>query len=197
MRCEPRIFVATSTPLSLSTWIFTPSAPLGRLIVPLMGLPPLNTAGASGTDMVLPIRLAPVTMFWPSWLSTKFFRVADILVVASNCENCANWATKASFLTGSSGSWFFSWVVNRVKKSVCPMLELLAVMAASAAAAVVVMPVGTEVVQALFTWVLLGSKLMLDMVGQRRVSWPIQALMMSRVRMVSWRAVFTTSTLFW
>ena len=62
---------------------------------------------------------------------------------------------------------------------------------------VVVMPVGTEVVQALFTWVLLGSKLMLDMVGQRRVSWPIQALMMSRVRMVSWRAVFTTSTLFW
>jgi hypothetical protein len=62
---------------------------------------------------------------------------------------------------------------------------------------VVVMPVGTEVVQALFTWVLLGSKLMLDMVVQRRVSRPIQALMMSSVRMVSWRAVFTTSTLFW
>jgi hypothetical protein len=62
---------------------------------------------------------------------------------------------------------------------------------------VVVMPVGTEVVQALFTWVLLGSKLMLDMVVQRRVSGPIQALMMSSVRMVSWRAVFTTSTLFW
>jgi len=57
--------------------------------------------------------------------------------------------------------------------------------------------VGTEVVQALFTWVLLGSKLMLDMVVQRRVSGPIQALMMSSVRMVSWRAVFTTSTLFW
>jgi len=73
----------------------------------------------------------------------------------------------------------------------------LAVMAASAAAAVVVMPVGTEVVQALFTWVLLGSKLMLDIVVQRRVSRPIQALMMSSVRMVSWRAVFTTSTLFW
>ena len=72
-------------------------------------------AQPSGTATLRPINAAPDIMRSACMLDTMVSMLVFMAVVASSCENCANWATKASFFTGSKGFWFFNWVVNRVK----------------------------------------------------------------------------------
>ena len=95
-----------------------PSAPVGTLMMPCDTVVSVTVTGPSGIETDLPIKEAAPNIRSLLMLLTKLSILVFMATLASSCENCANWATNASFLTGSVGSWFFNWVVNKVKNSV-------------------------------------------------------------------------------